>query len=137
MSQIANRPWSVESFRTFWANPDPGLLPGVRTILTDDIVGYWPRPIGIVRGAKAYAAVIDAVVHTALEVGFTLRIGEHAATGDCTFIRWIAKVQDVPEFSGCDRIRVRDGKACENYIFADHPFFELVAKRLRAEADAA
>jgi len=133
MSIAPSRSWSVESFRAFWANPDPKLVAGVRGILTDDIVGYWPRPIGIVRGPAAYTAVIDAVVNSG--VRFSLRIGEHASTGDFTFIRWIATTND-GEFSGCDRLRTRDGKVCENYVFCDHPFFERVAERLRVRAAA-
>lgn len=123
--------WSVELFRDFWANPNMRQIGDGSGVVTDDIAGYWPRPIGIVRGARDYMNVIAAVV--AADPNFTVRIAEHAATGDFTFIRWIATVQEngaSVEFTGCDRIRTRDGLACENYVFCDHPYFEKVAAKL-------
>lgn len=126
------RRWSPEAFEAFWANPDPANLPGVRSVITDDIVGHWPRPIGVVRGAAAYYKVIESVVTAGPR--FTLRIGEHATTGAFTFIRWIATVTEngaIEEFYGCDRVRTRGGLVCENYVFCDHPFFEKVAERRR------
>ncbi|HEY1706683.1 MAG TPA: nuclear transport factor 2 family protein [Rhizomicrobium sp.] len=124
--------WSVDLFRAFWANPDLKKLTGGAPVITDDIVGHWPRPIGVVHGARDYMKVIAAVVEA--DRSFSVRIAEHAATGDFTFIRWIATINEPSgpvEFSGCDRVRTRDGLACENYIFCDHPYFERVAARLR------
>jgi hypothetical protein len=92
-------------------------------------VGHWPRPIGIVRGAAAYHRVIEAVLTTRPRL--TLQIGEHATTGDFTFIRWIGSVGETIQFDGCDRVRTRGGQVCENYVFCDHPYFEKVAERLR------
>jgi SnoaL-like domain len=136
MSSAANirpaRPWSVEAFAAFWADPDPAKVPAIRAVITDDIVGYWPRPIGVVRGAAAYYKVIESVLTAGPR--FTLALGEHASTGDFTFIRWIATVTEAGEtvqFDGCDRVRTRGGLVCENYVFCDHPFFEKVAGRLR------
>ena len=126
------RPWSVRTFAAFWAEPRPELLSGVRAVLTEDVVGHWPRAIGVVRGADAYYKVIQAVVTAGTH--FTLTVGEHATTGDFTFVRWTATVADQGEsvqFGGCDRVRTREGKVCENYVFCDHPFFEKVAARLR------
>lgn len=126
------RGWSVETFRAFWANPDLARLQAVDGIMTDDIVGYWPRPVGTVRGPKAYRKVLEAVVTAGLK--FALSVPEFATTGDFTFVRWVAKVEDTSgpiEFNGCDRVRVRNGMVCENYIFCDHPFFERVAARLK------
>jgi limonene-1,2-epoxide hydrolase len=129
--EAAVRSWSVDAFIAFWADPDPARLPAVRAILTDDIIGYWPRPIGIVRGASAYFNVIEAVVTGSPR--FALAVAEHATSGEFTFIRWIATVADgagVVQFDGCDRVRTRDGLVCENYVFCDHPYFEKVADRL-------
>lgn len=95
MPQIAEtasqRAWSVAAFSRFWANPDPARLPAVRSVVTEDIVGYWPRPIGIVRGRDAYLNVIEAVVTAQPQM--RLRLGEHAATGDFSFIRWIGSAR--------------------------------------------
>lgn len=35
------------------------------------------------------------------------------------------------EFTGCDRVQTRDGRACENHIFCDDPFFAQIAAVLR------
>jgi len=124
--------WSVDAFKAFWAKPDPAALTRVPKVLTEDIVGYWPRPIGTVRGAAAYYKTIESVVTAVPD--FSLEVGEHASTGDCTFIRWIATATidgKTEHFSGCDRVRTRGGRVCENYIFCDHPFFDKVAERLR------
>ena len=125
------RSWSVATFGSSWADPDLARAPGVRAVITDDIVGYWPRPIGVVRGAAAYYKVIESVLTAGPR--FSLAIGEHAWTGEFTFIRWIATVadkDDTVQFNGCDRVRTRMGLVCENYVFCDHPFFETVARRL-------
>ena len=126
------RSWSVEAFCEFWRQPDPARAPAVRGIITDDIVGYWPRPIGVARGALAYHKVIESVLTA--QPPMKLKIAEHASTGEFTFIRWIGIVTEggeTIEFDGCDRVRVRGGLVCENYVFCDHPYFEVVAKRLR------
>jgi len=34
------------------------------------------------------------------------------------------------EFTGCDRVKTRDGHVCENYVFCDDPFFARVAAEL-------
>ena len=56
------RSWSMEAFGSFWGDPDLAQAPGVRAIITHDIVGHWPRPIGMVRGDAAYYKVIESVL---------------------------------------------------------------------------
>ena len=127
-----HRGWTVEAFKMFWAKPDASQLGAVRAILTDDIVGYWPRPIGVVRGPDAYMRVIEAVLKAGPD--FSLTVPENASTGDFHFVRWVAKGNgsDGPyEFSGCDRLRTRNGLVCENYVFCDHPYFARVADLAR------
>jgi len=46
------------------------------------------RPIGVVRGAPAYVNVIATILQVCPD--FTVTVAEHAATGDFTFIRWVA-----------------------------------------------
>ena len=125
------RAWSPEGFKAFWAKPDPSLLLGIFEVITDDIVGYWPRPIGTVREPKPYMKVIAAILDECPD--FSLAVPEHASTGDFHFIRWVATGTGPDgrfEFTGCDRVCTRDGLVCENYVFCDHPFFERVAARL-------
>ncbi|HZZ34890.1 MAG TPA: nuclear transport factor 2 family protein, partial [Caulobacteraceae bacterium] len=105
-------------------------------ILTDDIVGYWPAPIGVVRGPRPYLQVIADILLTCPD--FAVRVAEYAADGDFHFVRWIATGSGPDgafEFNGCDRLRTREGMVCENYVFCDHPFFARVAAR-QAMAEA-
>ncbi len=96
-------------------------------------MGYWPRPIGEVRGAKAYVAVIDAILRTCPD--FAVTAPEYVQSGELHFVRWIATGtgRDGPfRFNGLDRMRtLADGRVCENYIFSDYPFFAEVADYLR------
>ena len=120
--------WTIDTFKAFWAKPDPAYLPAVAGIVTDDLVGYWPRPIGTVRGRNPYMKVLADIL--AVCPDFSVAVAEYAASGDFHFVRWIATGTgpDGPfEFTGTDRLRTRAGLVCENYIFCDDPFFERVA----------
>jgi hypothetical protein len=122
------RRWNVEKFAAFWAKPDVSRVIGS---LTEDIVGYWPRSIGTIRGAQRYVDVIAAMMRACPD--FSVRVAEHATTGNYAFIRWITTGTgpDGPfEFNGCDRVQTRDGLVCENYVFCDNPFFERVAAEI-------
>jgi len=127
--------WTVDAFKAFWGKPDPARVAAVEGILTDDIVGYWPRPIGTVRGRGPYQRVIAAVLEECHD--FALTVPEHAESGAFHFVRWVATGTgpDGPfEFTGCDRLRTRGGLVCENYVFCDHPYFARVAARILAPA---
>lgn len=126
----SGRRWSMNSFTAFWSRPDATLVAGV---LTQDVVGHWPRPIGTVRGSDDYVNVIAAILRVCPD--FRLAVPEHASSGSFTFVRWIATGTDADgkfEFTGCDRVATRDGLVYENYIFSDHPFFERVAAEMKA-----
>jgi hypothetical protein len=119
------RRWSVDSFAAFWKKPDASRVIGS---VTEDVIGHWPRPIGLVRGAYDYVNVIASMLKVCPD--FTLRVAEHASSGDVTFVRWIASGTDFEErfeFTGCDCVQTRNGHVCENYIFCDAPFFARVA----------
>lgn len=128
---VAGRGWSVETFRRFWAKPDLAALRAIDRLCTADIVGHWPRPIGLVRGLKPYAEVIEDLLLTVPDLSLT--VPEWAQSGDLVFVRWIATgtAPDGQRFEadGCDRVRMRGPLVCENYVFCDHPFFERVAER--------
>ncbi|WP_211097211.1 nuclear transport factor 2 family protein [Herbaspirillum sp. ST 5-3] len=116
--------WSVDSFAAFWAKPNPALVPRA---LAPDVVGYWPGSEPV-RGVDAYTQRIAELI--AMVPDFRLEVAEHAANGDCVFIRWIARgsFDDAPfEFTGVDRVRVRDGLVAENRIFCDHPLIQVLA----------
>lgn len=128
----AGRRWSVDAFKAFWSKPDPSKVIGV---LTEDVVGHWPRPIGVVRGASDYTQVIETMLKVCPD--FRLKVPEHAVCGDYAFVRWIATGTgpDGPfEFTGCDRVQTRDGHVCENYIFCDDPFFARIVAEFRKPA---
>ena len=120
--------WNVDAFIGFWQKPDISRVIGS---LTEDIVGYWPRPIGTVRSAAPYVDVIAAMMKICPD--FSLKVPEYATSGDFAFIRWIATgtgPEGAFEFTGCDRVRTRHGLVCENYVFCDDPFFARVAAEL-------
>jgi hypothetical protein len=124
------RRWTPDGFKAFWHKPkDPWR---VLEAVTDDVVGYWPGPIGVVRGARNYVQVIVTLLEVCPD--FSLEVPEVAISGDLNFVRWIAHgtgPSGAFRFNGCDRVRLRDGVVCENYVFCDDPFFGLVADRLK------
>ena len=122
--------WTVNAFRAFWKKPDKSMLPAVLGLITEDIVGHWPQPIGVVRGAHSYLRVIEQILELCPD--FALSVPDHASSGDLHFVRWVATGTgpDGPfEFNGVDRVRTRDGLVCENYIFCDHPLFAQALKQ--------
>ena len=128
------RGWSIEGFRAFWAKPDPALVPRIREIATDDIAGYWPRPIGKVQGAIRYIAVIEAILRVCPDLCLTAE--DYACAGDLHFVRWVANGSGPDghfEFNGIDRIRtLTDGRVCENYVCSDGELFARAAAQLRS-----
>lgn len=128
--------WSIDGFAAFWARPDARHVPRA---VTTDVVGWWPGSTEPVRGVAAYTQRIADLL--AMVPDFRLEVAEHAASGDFTFVRWIARgtADSGPfEFSGVDRVRTRGGLVCENMIFADHPLLHALAAHSAAGAtDAA
>jgi hypothetical protein len=131
------RGWSIEGFRSFWSKVNLELVPLVHEINTSDIVGYWPRPIGVIRGSVLYVGVIEAILRVCPD--FSVTAAEYVRSEDLHFIRWVATGTGRDgrfEFNGCDRVRTTaEGRVCENYVFCDHPFFADVAAYLRDETD--
>jgi len=63
-----------------------------------------------------------------------LDVAEHARNGDVLFIRWIARgigAGGPLEFSGIDRIRLRDGLVKEHRIYYDPALLEQAAEAAR------
>lgn len=116
------RSWSVEGFERFWSKPEPDVVPAV---LTDDVVGHWPGRSQPVRGRAAYTDCIRALVAALPDI--RLSVAEHAASGECTFVRWVMRAtgkHGAFELTGIDRIRLRGGQVLENLIVFDTALFE-------------
>ncbi len=116
------RPSIVERFAYFWANPDLSLL---KNSFTDDVLLYSPGEAEPRRGPEAYIAKTAEFLD--LMPGLRLEVADYATNGDLTFIRWIARATGANgpiEFSGIDRLRVRNGLIAENRIVFDNALFQ-------------
>jgi hypothetical protein len=110
--------WTTDLFAEFWAAPDLKYIP---SIITDDIVGYWPGG-KTVRGATDYMQALRDLL--TLLPDLHLEVPEHTMSADCEFgfSRWVMHATGVNgpfELPGMDRTRIRGGLVCENYIFFD------------------
>ena len=109
------RVWTTDLFAAFWADPDLSFVP---SIITDDIVGYWPGRT--VRGADEYMAALTELLELIPDVH--LDVPDRVMSGELGFTRWIMHGTGPNGpfvLNGMDRTRVRDGLVCENYIFFD------------------
>jgi hypothetical protein len=131
---VAPRPaspgWSVQSWQRFWAAPDPEVARArVPTIVTDDVVGYWPFSTKTASGTIGYRDRILALLKLVPDLRLEMR--ETAADGNCVFIRWTGAgtgPDGAFECTGVDRILLRDGLVCENRIYSDHAIFAHLAQ---------
>jgi ketosteroid isomerase-like protein len=118
--------WTTDLFAEFWAAPDLTYIP---SIITDDVVGYWPGG-RTVRGAEQYMQALEELL--TLLPDLRLEVPEHtmSADGEFGFSRWVMHATGANgpfELVGMDRTRVRGGRVCENYVFFDlAQFQELV-----------
>jgi hypothetical protein len=123
---FAPRVWTPDLFADFWSEPDLEFIP---SIITDDIVGYWPGS-QVVRGTKEYMRALEDLL--TLLPDMNLEVRERAMTDDREFgfSRWIMHATGANgpfEMVGADRTRVRDGLVCENYVFFDSVQFQELA----------
>jgi ketosteroid isomerase-like protein len=120
--------WTTELFAQFWAAPDLKYIP---SIITDDVVGYWPGG-RTVRGKAEYMQALEELL--TLLPDLRLAVPEHtmSADGEFGFSRWVMHATGAHgpfEMNGMDRTRVRNGLVCENYVFFDSAEFQqLVGK---------
>ena len=77
--------WTTELFAQFWAAPDLKYIP---SIITDDVVGYWPGGM-TVRGKVEYMQALDDLL--TLLPDLRLEVPEHtmSADGEFGFSRWV------------------------------------------------
>jgi hypothetical protein len=123
--------WTTELFAEFWRAPDLEYIP---SIITDDVVGYWPGG-RVVRGSGAYMQALEELL--ALLPDLRLDVKEHtmSADGEFGFTRWVMHATGASgpfELDGMDRTRVRDGLVCENYVFFDSAQFEALVSGANA-----
>jgi hypothetical protein len=127
--------WSVDSWRSFWANPSAQrALERAPTVITDDVVGVWPHATQPVRGKQAYTQRIVALLSLLPDLHLDLK--EHATNGEFVFLRWSGRgtgPDGAFEAIGVHRVRLRDRLVTENLILSDHPIFAVLATRAEAE----
>jgi ketosteroid isomerase-like protein len=109
---------TTDLFAEFWAAPDLKYIP---TIITDDVVGYWPGG-RTVSGKAEYMQALEDLLTSLPDL--RLEVPEHtmSANGEFGFSRWVMHATGANgpfELDGMDRTRVRDGLVCENYVFFD------------------
>jgi hypothetical protein len=125
--------WTPASWKAFWSNPTPEIAAArVPQVVTPDIVGVWPRASRHVNGVDAYTRRIVDVLR--LLPDFRVTLEEQATNGEFTFLRWSATGHtpdgDAFRAIGCDRVRLRDGRVCENLIISDHEIFAMLAREI-------
>ena len=114
------RGWTLEGFGSFWAKLDLSLIPRLHEISTNDIVGYWPRPIGVVRDSEQQLTRSPRVCP---DLAPRLHLNTRVQATCISSAGWRRK-------PGATRI-LPDGRVCEKYISRDHPFFVEVVEYLR------
>ena len=111
--------WTPELFAEYWSAPDIAYIP---SMITDDIVGYWPG--AVVRGPEAYTKALAELLD--LLPDLRLEVAEHAVNGEYAFVRWIMHATGANgpfQMTGIDRVRTRNGSVCENVIVFDSAEF--------------
>jgi hypothetical protein len=118
--------WTTDLFAEFWAAPDLTYIP---SIITDDVVGYWPGG-RTVRGAEEYMQALEELLTLLPDLRLEVPEPTMSADGEFGFSRWVMHATGANgpfELVGMDRTRVRGGRVCENYVFFDlAQFQELV-----------
>src|SRR5262249_27388522 len=115
--------WTTELFAEFWKAPDLKWIP---SIITEDIVGYWPGQ-RTVRGKADYMQALEDLL--SLLPDLRLEVPEHTMSrdGGFGFSRWVMHATGANgpfKMNGMDRTRVRDRLVCENYVFFDSNEFQ-------------
>lgn len=117
--------WSVERFAEFWSAPAARDVPD---LVTDDVLGWWPGDDAPVRGVAAYTQALADLLQWLPDIRLT--VAEHASNGEHVFVRWVMRASGRHgpfEFSGIDRIRLRDGRVAENLIRFDSAHLRRLA----------
>ncbi len=125
----SSRGWTIDGFRAFWAKPDISMVPAIRSRITSDIIGHWPRPIGDVRDIDLYLGVIADILNVCPD--WSLAVPEYATSGDLHFIRWIATGTRSGRPLPIQRLRPRQDHGqragLRKLYLLRHPFFEQIS----------
>ena len=119
--RASGRPF-VERFAEFWSNPDPARVP---ELVAEDALAHWPG-VDPIPGSE-YPAFLRRMTELVSDLDF--QVTAHAEAGEYVFISWRSRGTvggDRIEWSGIDRMRLRDGKAVEVFVAYDTaPFAKL------------
>jgi SnoaL-like domain len=110
--------WTTGRSAEFWKAPD---LRYIASIVTDDVVGYWPGG-RVVRGRAEYMKALEEFLAVVPDLWLDVREHIMSADGEFGFTRWVMHATGADgafELDGMERARVRDGLICENYVFFD------------------
>jgi steroid delta-isomerase-like uncharacterized protein len=120
-------------FGEFWSDPDPERIP---ELVAPDMVATFPTVGEPVLGADGYQAQIAAALAFAPDL--RLAVVDHLADGDDVVIDWrgTCTVGGEPvAFDGCDRFKVRDGRAVRARVVYDtRPLLEAAERAAAAAA---
>lgn len=110
--------WTTGPSAEFWKAPDLG---SIASIVTDDVVGYWPGG-RVVRGREEYVKALQEFLDLLPDLRPDLKEHTMSADGEFGFTRWVMHATDADgafELEGMERARVREGLVCESYLFFD------------------
>jgi ketosteroid isomerase-like protein len=128
LEELSAAGWTTDLFAEFWTAPDLNWVP---SIITEDVVGYWPGG-RTVRGKAEYVQALEELLVLVPDVRIEVLEHTMSADGEFGFSRWVMHATGASgpfELDGMDRTRVRDGLVSENYIFFDSAQFQkLVGK---------
>jgi ketosteroid isomerase-like protein len=77
--------WTTELFAEFWKAPD---LSNIPTIITDDVVGYWPGG-RTVRGRADYMKALKDLLAALPDLRLDVKEHTMSADGEFGFTRWV------------------------------------------------
>jgi ketosteroid isomerase-like protein len=110
--------WTTELFAEFWKAPDLRYIPSV---VTDDVVAYWPGG-RVVRGRQEYMKALEELLVLLPDLWLDVKEHTMSADGELGFARWVMHATGANgpfELDGMDCARVRNRRVCENYVFFD------------------
>jgi len=102
----------------FWKTLDLGYI---ASIVTDDVVGYWPGG-RVVRGRQAYVKALEEFLVLLPDLRPDVKEHTMSADGEFGFTRWVLHATGADgafELGGMERARLRQGLVFESYLFFD------------------
>jgi hypothetical protein len=119
--------FSIEHWAALWERPHPDLA---SRAVTPDVTVHCPGDSAPVVGVTEYKEKLARILHRIPDL--RREVVDHASNDDVLFVAWIARGtgEHGPfEFSGVDRIRLRDGLIREHLIYYDPASLDLIPER--------